>query len=60
MTDTRSVVLDGGVPNQPKTPVRGFRVPDELWHAAREKAEAEGTTISAVIQEYLRKYVNEQ
>lgn len=39
------------------TPLRNVRVPDEVWDAARVKAEAEGTTVSAVVLAALRQYV---
>ncbi len=34
-----------------------IRVPDDVWQAAKAKAEAEGTTVSARVQEWLREYV---
>ena len=41
------------------TPLRNLRIPDELWDAVRAKAEAEGTTVTAVfiaaLQRYLRR-----
>jgi hypothetical protein len=45
------------MPNQPKTPVRGIRVDDDLWHAAQEKAKAEGRTMTDVLVAYLKRYV---
>ncbi len=39
------------------TPVRGVRVPDDLWLAAQEKAERDGTSVSAVIVAALGRYV---
>jgi predicted HicB family RNase H-like nuclease len=33
------------------------RVPDEVWEAAKEKAEREGTTVSTLVQRWLREYV---
>lgn len=44
------------VPNQPKTPQRSVRVPDEVWQAAKERAEAEGRTLSDVVREALAAY----
>jgi hypothetical protein len=44
----------GRVPNQPKTPIRGIRVPDGLWNAAQDRARIEGTNVSAVINAFLR------
>ena len=45
------------VPNQPKTPVRGVRVPDELWEAAKAKAVERGEDLSTVIRAALERYV---
>jgi len=39
------------------TPLRNLRVADDLWHAARVKAEANGTSLTAVIVAFLRRYV---
>ena len=39
------------------TPLRNLRVPDELWDAVRAKAEAEGTTVTAVIIAALQRYL---
>lgn len=44
-------------PNQPKTPNRVVRVPDDIWHPAQVKAALEGTTVSAVIRAALQVYV---
>ncbi|MFW6776083.1 hypothetical protein ACOACO_17500 [Nocardioides sp. CPCC 205120] len=44
-------------PNQPKTPSRNVRVPDDLWTAAQAKAKSEGLTVSAVIVAALQDYV---
>lgn len=45
------------MPNQPKTPVRGIRVDEDLWRAAQQKAEAEGRTLTGVLVAYLKRYV---
>ena len=45
------------VPNQPKTPMRAIRVPDELWKAAQEIARERGETLSDVIRDGLTEYV---
>lgn len=45
------------MPNQPKTPVRGIRVEDELWRAAQDKAKTEGRTMTDVLVAYLKRYV---
>lgn len=42
--------------NQPKTPNRVFRAPDEEWEAARERAQAEGRTLTDVLRQALREY----
>jgi len=46
--------------NQPRpdNPTRQVRVEDWLWKAAREKARENGTTVSAVIRESLRAFVD--
>jgi len=46
------------MPNQPKTPVRGIRVDEDLWRAAQAKAEAEGRTLTGVLVAYLKRYVS--
>ncbi len=45
------------VPNQPKTPARGVRVPDDLWSAAKAQAAARGETVTDAIIRGLRSYV---
>jgi len=45
------------MPNQPKTPTRVFRISDELYTAAKAKAEAEGRTLSDVVREALTRFV---
>jgi hypothetical protein len=39
------------------TPLRNIRVADELWQAAKARAEAEGTTVTEVIVAALQRYV---
>ncbi|WP_366513404.1 ribbon-helix-helix protein, CopG family [Herbiconiux sp.] len=46
------------MPNQPKTPIRGFRIPTDLYEAAQAAAQAEGRTISDVVREALAAYVD--
>jgi len=41
-----------------ETPKRHVRVPDGLWDAAKEKAAAEGKTLTDVILAALRRYVS--
>lgn len=40
------------------TTIRGIRIPDDLWDAARRKAEAEGRNLSEIIREALQEYVD--
>lgn len=47
------------MPNQPATPNRTVRVPDELWEAAKRKAADRGETVTAVILRALTRYVRE-
>ena len=42
-----------------KTPLRAIRVDDELWEAAQAKAAKEGDSLSAIIRDALRAYINE-
>lgn len=44
------------VPNQPKTPQRTVRVPDEVWAAAKAKADERGEVLSDVIRKALVRY----
>ena len=39
------------------TTLRNVRIPDELWEAAKAKAEAEGRTVSEVLRTYLERWV---
>lgn len=45
------------VPNQPKTPQRAIRIPDDLWQAAKAIARDRGETLSEVIRDALTDYV---
>lgn len=54
---TRSTVPR--VPNQPKTPVRGVRVDDDLWLAAKHEAKLRGENLSEVIRRALEVYIAE-
>lgn len=40
--------------------IRSVRVADELWDPASEKAEANGTTASAIMVDALRAYVKQK
>lgn len=45
------------VPNQPKTPLHSFRCPDELWDAAKAKADEKGEPLADVLRRALSRYV---
>lgn len=47
------------VPNQPATPTRTFRCPDDLWHEALRKAEDRGETVTDVLIRALERYVRD-
>lgn len=47
------------MPNQPKTPARGVRVPNALWLPALDKAQQSGETVTAVLIRALHAYVAE-
>lgn len=44
------------VPNKPKTPISGFRIPEDVKAAAMERAAAEGKTLTEVVVSHLRRY----
>ena len=41
----------------PETTPRAIRIPDDLWTAALEKAQAEGTTVTAVVLKALERFI---
>ena len=41
------------------TKVRTVRIDDALWGAAKTKADAEGTSLSELIREYLQDWLNQ-
>ena len=45
------------MPNKPKTPIRGVRVPEDLWRAAQAEAERRGETVTDAILRALKRYV---
>lgn len=47
-------------PNQPRTPARVIRVPDEVWRAIRELADRENTSPSDIVRRALTAYIQEQ
>jgi len=36
---------------------RSLRIPKDLWDATRVKAKAEGTTLTALVVEWMREYL---
>ncbi len=46
------------MPNQPKTPIQGMRVDQDLWQEFGEAAAERGTTRSAALREFIRWYVH--
>lgn len=44
------------VPNKPKTPLHSFRVDDELWEAAKKRAEERGENLSDALRKFLKRY----
>lgn len=44
------------VPNKPRTPITGFRIPEDVKTPAVERAAAEGKTLTDVVVEHLRRY----
>lgn len=45
------------VPNQPRTPHKSFRIPEDLYVAALAAAQQRGETLAAVVRRSLRDYV---
>lgn len=45
------------MPNQPKTPARSVRVPEDLWQAALARSQERGETVTDVIVRALKRYV---
>lgn len=46
-----------GRPKTGETPRKTVRVPDAVWKDAQDKAEAEGKTVSDVVNDCLRRYL---
>lgn len=44
------------MPNKPKTPMHSFRVDDELWEAAKKRAEERDETLTEALRKFLRRY----
>jgi len=47
------------VPNQPATPNRTMRIPDEVWDEARRIASDRGENVTEVVIRALRRYIRE-
>lgn len=47
------------MPNQPATPVRCFRIPDEVWEAIQRRAADDGETATDVVLKALRRYLRD-
>lgn len=47
----------GAVPNKPKTPVKGFRIPQDLYEAAQKVAAEREETLTDVVRRALERYV---
>lgn len=59
---THPIRFDGlarRAPGKPAHPTRTFRAPDVLWNAAKEKAHAEGVTLTYVLVKALQTYIHE-
>ena len=46
----------GVMPNAPKTPLHSFRVDDELWEAAKRRADELGESLADALRRFLRRY----
>ncbi len=44
------------VPNAPRTPIRSFRIPDDVYREAQEHAGEAGETVTDVVNRALEKY----
>ena len=44
--------------NQPKTPIRGIRVEDEVWERVKLKAKRNRETASDVVRRALEEYIS--
>ena len=41
-----------------QTPIRNVRIPDHVWDRAKEIAAERGETLTAVIEQALRRYIS--
>lgn len=58
MVRAASTCHDVRMPRPPtgQTPARAIRVENDIWDAARRRAELDGTTVSRVVRDYLAAY----
>lgn len=47
------------MPNQPATPNRTMRIPDEVWDEARRIAADRGENVTEVVVRALRRYIRD-
>jgi hypothetical protein len=45
------------VPNQPKTPIRSIRIPEELWDELKQAAAEDGTDVSTIMRAQAERYL---
>ncbi|SDZ16116.1 hypothetical protein SAMN05216554_2706 [Herbiconiux ginsengi] len=48
----------GVMPNQPKTPMKSFRISEDLYRSALSKAKSEGKSLTDVVREALEHYIS--
>lgn len=46
----------GHVPNQPKTPLKSFRIPQPLYEKAQKRAAERGESLSEAVRKFLERY----
>ena len=47
------------MPNQPATPGRSIRVPDDLWDQVQRRADDEGVTATEIVLRALKRYLRD-
>ena len=45
------------MPNAPRTPLKSFRIPEDLYREAQQLAADEGQSVSDVVRKALERYV---
>jgi len=60
LAETAAIVLEGPAHNAMRsvgqTPIKSFRIPEDVYRAARAKAAGRGDTLTAVVVEALKRY----